>query len=200
MTGRTVTAALLAGVVLVLAGCGGSSSDSSAPATEAATTEAATTEAATTEAATTEAATTAEATTTDTTATDTGSSGSGSVIGAGADKQCRDLVSLAAKFTEALSAGAGGSSDAGLEKTAEAYSALASKAPEEIRGALKTFADVMANYAKAFSDLNLKAGDTPSASQLQELSKIGQRFNEADVQKASATLEAWSKKHCGTGG
>ena len=133
---------------------------------------------------------------TDETSTDETSTDDGGVLG-GLSGECQDLVEAGQAFGAALSSATGNGSNDDLGATAEAYKAFASKAPDELKDDFEALADVIDEYAGAIRDLDLKPGDTPSASQIAKLVAISQSFNTADVQNASAAIAAWTTKNCG---
>jgi hypothetical protein len=174
--------ALLAALMLVATGCGGSSNNS------AATTEAATTEAATTEETTTEAATTEEATTEAATTEATTTSALGGLVASG---KCKELANLGQKYSSALS-GAGGSQD--LKKTAQIVQEFADKAPSEIRADFQVVADYMSKVADVAG--NLKPGQTPDAATIAKLQKLSTEIDTQKLTTASQNITAWVSKNC----
>jgi phage host-nuclease inhibitor protein Gam len=110
--------------------------------------------------------------------------------------KCKSLVEAGQAFSAAI-ASAGGS-DNDLEAAAKAYQEFAAKAPAELKDDFKVLADIITKYAAELKDLDLKPGATPTADQLAKLTKLGQSFNGADVQKAAAAVAAWAQKNCAT--
>ena len=175
-----VLAASVAALALAAAGCGGGSESSGTDTTvAAATTEAATTEQSTTEEMTTEA---------DTSATDT------SAATGIADKDCLELASIGAQFSQAFSATGG----TNYEATTAFFQALADKAPDEIKGDIQTLSAAWVKIAAALKDANLTSGQVPSAETIAKLQKLSTTLDTPELKKATSNLEAWSKQHCGT--
>jgi hypothetical protein len=176
---------LLVVLLAIVAGCGGSSET-------AATTEAETTVQATT----TEETTTAEETTVteDTTAettteTDSSATGTGSFA---SSANCLKLLNLSSEFAKA--AGASGGND--LDATAKFFQKIADNAPDEIQGDFQIIAKAFTTYLKALDEANFKPGQTPTPAQIASLTKAAESFNQAEVTKASAHIDAWAKKNC----
>ena len=82
-------------------------------------------------------------------------------------KNCKELEGLAAKVSQSFQPNANGELD--LSKEADALDALANAAPDDIKGDFKTFADAFKKFAKAYGDVKLKPGETPSAAQIAKL-------------------------------
>jgi S-adenosylmethionine synthetase len=168
-----LAAALLVGLAAILAGCGGSSKTAN---TSAATTSAATTSAAAT-----------------TTATETSGAGETTTPAIASGKNCIKLLGLSGAFAQASQA-INGKSD--LENVAKFYQVLADKAPSEIRPDIQVIAKVMTTYIEQLSKAHFKPGTQPTPAQIQALTKAAQSFNQPDVAKASAHIQAWAKKNC----
>jgi hypothetical protein len=127
-------------------------------------------------------------------------SGSGSGAGSGSKsfastKNCKELEGLAAKVSQSFQPNANGEID--LNKEADALDALAGAAPDEIKSDFKTFADAFKQFAKAYGDVKLKPGETPSAAQIAKLGELSKSFNTAKLQQATQHLAAWGQSHCG---
>ena len=142
------------------------------------------------------------ATTTATAAASDQGSGSGSGSGSGtgsksfaSTKNCKELEGLAAKVSQSFQPNANGEID--LNKEADALDALAGAAPDEIKSDFKTFADAFKQFAKAYGDVKLKPGETPSAAQIAKLGELSKSFNTAKLQQATQHLAAWGQSHCG---
>jgi Flp pilus assembly protein TadD len=164
--------ALLAALVLVAAGCGGSDEASSDETTVETTTE-------------------TETTGEDMTETDTEDSD----LSAFASEDCLQLASIGAKLSESL--GATGSADP--EATAAVFDELVSKAPDEIKDDLTVMANAMDEIATALKDVDLSSG-TPDPEAIQKLQELGQTLDNAEIQQASDNLEAWATENCSTSG
>lgn len=192
MRSRYASLALAVVVLLVVtAGCGGSKKKSSSAAAANTSTPAATT-AATTAAETTSADTTASS-------TKTSSSSSSSNADKAALTHCPQLAQLGAKYAAALqaaNASAGNDPAKATENTAAIFDKLVGDAPSEIRGDLKAFSKVLHAYAAVLAKTHFQPGKVPTAAQLAALQKASQSFNSAELQKASAHLQAWVQSHC----
>jgi hypothetical protein len=179
-------AAAVAVLAFVAAGCGSSSDSSSEAAGDTAVTE--TSSSTSTSSSTGETST--ETTSSETTATDA----SGDLAGLTGD--CKDLAEAGQKFGAAIASSAsGGNGD--LAVTANAFKEFAAQAPDELKDDFEVLAHVFVVYAAALKGIDLKAGSTPTAAQIAKLTKLGQSFNSAEVQKASTDIAAWGKAHCG---
>ena len=165
---------LVLAVVLVAAGCGGGNDES----------------AASTETTTTEETTTSDTTTSDETTTE-GSTDTTDLSGILGDEDCLALASVGATMAQAFS-GASGSTD---DNTAE-LEALADKVPDEIKADVQVLARAFATYADKLQDIGVKAGQTPSAQQLQQLQTAIASLDQEELTAASQRIEAWSQKNC----
>lgn len=171
------------GVVLVLAlagaGCGGSND---------ATSDAAGDDTAIEESVSTETSVSTDDASTEQT-TDAGDS-----IG-GLSGECSDLVKASQAFGAAVASSLG-TGEGELGETADLYKAFAENAPDELKDDFETLADVMADYATALADLDIGAGETPSAEQIAKLAQIGQSLSTTEAQEASAAISAWTQENC----
>lgn len=172
------TAVAIAFLMLVAAGCGGSSDESSSAS---------------------ETTTSAETTTVDTgtsTEQSTGTTGSTDRSAAPTDA-CTELDELGQKYSAALAQATSGT-DASLGAIAVAISQLSSEVPDELQGDFKTIAGGIAAYAKAVQGLHLKPGDTPTPAQIAAITKAAKTFSTGEVGKAVNRVSAWVSKNCGT--
>ena len=201
-----VIAVPVAALVLVMAGCG--SSSSSAVDTTATVQSTDTSGGTDTSAMSTDTGVTDTSGGTDTSAstdtsggTDTGAStdttGSTGSISTGG---CKNLSNLGAKFAQALGAATNASGKPDLEATAKAYKAFAEQAPEEIRGAFRTVADAFSAYAEALKGVDLSSGKTPDAATLAKIAGAAKSLDNSKLTAANVQIEAWVKKNCSTGG
>jgi len=175
---RTMVIAVpVAALLLVAAGCGGSSDSSSGDST-------------TTIESTDTSSGTDTSSSTDATDTDVDVSLAG----------CTQLADLSVKFSQALGAATSGTGASDLEETAKVYEEFADQVPEEIRNAFKTVAAAFSTYADALKDVNLTPGQTPDADTLAKLAEAAKGFDNAELTAATAEIEAWVKKNCTTGG
>jgi hypothetical protein len=160
-------ALLVVSVALVAAGCGGGSNES----------------AASTETTTTESTATTEETSTESTGTTTDLSG---VLN---DKDCLALAGIGASFAQAVT----GATD---EQAAAELQQLVDKVPDEIKADVQTLAQWFADYTAKLKDIGIKAGQTPTAAQLQQLQAAISSSNQQELQAASQRLQAWSTENC----
>ena len=169
----------IAGAALVLmlagAGCGGSNDAANDAVGEDTITE--------------ESTSTATSASTDEASTDTvGSTG-------GLSGECSDLVEASQAFGAAVASSLGTGSDH-LGDTADLYKSFAENAPDELKDDFETLANLMADYATALADLDLQAGETPSAEQITKLATIGQSLSTSEAQEATAAISAWTQENC----
>ena len=184
-------AAVIAALAFVVAGCGGSSdSGSNAAADTVVADTSASTDDMSTETTSTD-MTSADTTSTGTSSTDT----NGSV--AGLSGECKSLAEASQKFSEA-SAKVGQSGGNDLGTTADAFDDLAAAAPDELKDDFRVLADVMKQYSEVLKDVDLEAGEVPSADQVAKLARLGQSLGAQNVQKASAAIATWTTEHCGS--
>lgn len=113
-------------------------------------------------------------------------------------KNCRQLAALGTKIAQAIQASSGAGTGA-LGDEANVFKALADAAPSEIRGDFQTFAAAFAAYAQALTKAGFKAGQTPTAAQIAELTTAAKAFNTPKLQAAEKHLAAWGQKNCGVG-
>jgi hypothetical protein len=174
---------LLAATALVAAGCGSKKSSGNAVATQSTQTTTTTPAATTT--------TTAAASTTTTTPTST-TAAAAIAAGIATSKNCRDLVNLSSKLSQAITGNASGN-----VKAYSAYlKALAEKAPPDIRPDFKVISDAYAKIADALGSTNLSSGQTPDAATIAKLMKLGQEIDQTALAKASTNIGAWLQKNC----
>jgi hypothetical protein len=180
-------AAAIAVLAFVVAGCGGSSDSGSNAAADTAATE--------TAASTDDMST--ETTSADTTSADTGTSSTDTNSVTGLSGECTSLAEASRKFSEA-SAKVGQSGGNDLGATADAFEDLAAAAPDELKDDFRVLADVMKQYSEVLKDVDLKAGEVPSADQVAKLARLGQSLGAQKVQRASAAIATWTTEHCGS--
>jgi hypothetical protein len=174
---------LLALVVLVFAaaGCGGGDDEAGGDTDTVTITD------------TTDTDETTDDTTTDETTDETDTDISGLDF---ASEECQDLISASAALSQAFGAAATGSD---LSDEAEAFEDFADDVPEEIRDDVQVLAAAYAQYAEVLQDVDLGAGETPSAQQALELSQALASIDQADVAAASQRLSTWAQENCSTG-
>jgi hypothetical protein len=194
-----VIAVPVAALVLVAAGCGGSSNESAGGST--ATIESVDTSVSTDTTAST------DTSATDTTATDTGSTDTSSTTDTGATDTtassgnasfagCPKLAELSTKYAQILGAATSGNGKTDIEAVAKAYKSLAEEVPEEIRGSFRTLADAFTVYAEAFKGIDLSSGKTPDAATIAKIASATKALDNKKLSAATAQIEAWAQKNC----
>jgi hypothetical protein len=177
-----IIAVPVAALLLVAAGCGGSSSDTAGDTT-------ATIASIDTTAADTTAADTTEST--DTIGTDTSSSTEDASL-----EGCTKLTELSVKFSQALGSASSGSGAPDLQATAKAYEEFADQVPEEIRDAFRTVAAAFSTYADVLKDVDLSSGETPDPDTLAKLADAAKALDNTKLTAATTEIEAWAKANC----
>ncbi len=172
---RLTIAIVLTVFALAGAGCGGGDEASG-------TTDTTATETTTTDETTTEDTTTDETTTEETTTDSSGGLGSG---------DCEELVNASAELAQAFAA-AGGTGDFG--QASEFFDRF--EAPDEIRADFRILADAYAQYARAFQDVGLESGQTPTVEQLQQLQQELASIDQPNVAAASERISTWVNQNC----
>jgi mevalonate kinase len=199
-----VIAVPVAALVLVAAGCGGSSSSSAGDTTA--------TVASVDTSASTDTSVSTDMTSTDTGATDTGATDTGATdTTAGTDTTtttsggnasfagCKKLIDLSGKYSQVIAAATSANGKTNFETIAKAYKAFAEEVPEEIRGAFRTLAEAFSSYAEAFKGIDLSSGKTPDPATLAKLANAAKSLDNKKLTAATAEIEAWGKKNCKTG-
>ena len=156
-------------VSLALVAAGcGGGSDESAASTETTTTE----------------ATTSESTTTES----TGTADLSSILN---DKDCLALAGIGATFAQAVT----GASD---EQAAHELQQLVDKVPDEIKPDVQVLAEWFTQYTAKLKDIGIKAGQTPTAAQLQQLQAAlsSANANQQELTTASQHIETWAQNNC----
>ncbi len=169
---RATTLLVLAMLALAAGGCGGSKKSASE------------TTASTTTTTTTESSSTAESSTT------TGNTATAPVFASG---KCKSLAASAAKINEQTSAA---TASGNLEDAAKKFQAYVDIAPSEIKGDVQTVADAFKSYAAALKGVNLTAGKTPSAADIQKITTAAKSFSQTKVKAAVQHIRAWVQKNC----
>lgn len=95
------------------------------------------------------------------------------------------------QFTSALS-GSGGD----FSTAADELDQLADTAPEEIADAFQSYADELRPVFEGLADLDLSAGEVPSADQIGELSSLTQDVDQSVIQDASAEIQTYFEEDC----
>jgi predicted RND superfamily exporter protein len=161
-----LTSILLVALVVLVAGCGGSSKKSASTNTESTATQ----------------TTSAETTATETTA---GTSNSGSAV------DCTQLANLSKKYTAAFSS-MGANADMG--QVAQSLDDFAAQVPAEIRPDMQVIADVFKEYAKAMEGVSAGTATTPE--QVAKLQKLSTLLSQKKVTQATQHLQAWMQATC----
>ena len=172
---------LLIAAVLAVAGCGGSKKSSASPPVTV------------TVAPTTPATTTTATQTTTSESTTTTSAGGGT--GSGSFKNCGSLTSFGQEFAKAMAASSTAGT-AGLGSQAATFKAFADKAPDAIRGDMRTIADALAKYAEALKGVDLKSGQAPSAEVMAKLQAAVKDINQPAVAAAGKHISTWVQSNC----
>ena len=172
MNGRKVMVLLLAALALAAAGCGGDESNEASGDTDTTVVE----------------ETTTEDTTEETTSEDSTETTDDDVALGG---KCAEFAGLGARISQAM---AGGNS--GLDEASELFDELASEVPDEIRADFEVIAENFAELAEVLKDVDLSAGEQPSAEDLAKLQELTASMDSAEVTKASQNIEAWVQQNC----
>jgi hypothetical protein len=169
------------------AGCGGGDDESSSD--TVAVTDSVSTDEETTDETTTDEETTTDGETTDDTDTD---------VTGGFDfssEECRDLLNASTAFSQAIGAASSGQGS-DLTDAADAFQEFADNVPEEIRADVQVLAEVYAKYAEVFADIDLQAGETPTAEQIAQLSQAFQSIDTEEASAASERIGTWAQENC----
>ena len=177
VNGRRLAVLFIAVLVLVAAGCGGSSSNEASSDT--------------TTAATDTTASTDTGMSTDTTATDTGSAGSTGATVPALSGKCKDLAQLGTKLSQSM---AGQTGD--LQDASKVVDELAGQVPDEIKPDFEIIAKNFKKIAVALKGVDLQSGKTPNAASLAKLQQVVSSIDSAEVRQATAHIEAWAQKNC----
>lgn len=132
--------------------------------------------------------TTTEETTTDDETTD-GTDTDGGLV----SEDCQELSTASSALGDVLS---GASTGDEIDEASERFRAFAEQVPEDIRDDVLVLAEVYETYAEAFADLDLEAGETPSAEQIQELTALVADIDQQAVAEASTNLTTWVTENC----
>lgn len=135
-------------------------------------------------------------TTTGSSSGSTSTTSSGSTGGSSGDvsKSCLNFANAAGKLGAALAST--GSPTADSESLKTYFEGLADKAPSDIKASFQTLADAISKYVDTIKGLKLKAGDQPSASDVQKLQAAAASLGTSDVKAASEKISAWVKAGC----
>ena len=176
-----VIAVPVAALLLVIAGCGGSSNSA-----EDSTTAIESTGGTDTTAGTDTGAGTDTTSSADTTDSDLEVSFEG----------CPELTDLSAEVSKAFQTATSGTGEADLDAIVDAYDKFSDEAPEEIRDAFKTLAGAFEQYAEVLGDIDLSSGETPTADDVAKMAEAAKSFSDAKLTAATAEIEAWVQKNC----
>jgi hypothetical protein len=112
-------------------------------------------------------------------------------------KNCRDLAGLASKVAAAVTA-TSGDPMATLKTEAQQMQALASAAPSGVRDDFETFAAAFSSFLHTLDKAGYKAGSNapPTAAQVAALTKAAKSLNTPKLQHAEQHLSAWASKNC----
>jgi hypothetical protein len=130
-------------------------------------------------------------TTAETTSTSTESTGTTGLTGVLNDEDCLALAGIGATFAQAVTV-------ASDEQAAKELQQLVEKVPDEIKPDVQVLAAWFSEYTAKLKDVGIKAGQTPTAAQLQQLqaaiSSAGS--NQQELQTASKHIETWAQTNC----
>lgn len=160
------------------AGCGGGDDEESAGDTTAITDSVSTDE-------TTDETTTDEETTTD--------DGTDTDIPDFASGDCQELVNASSAIGEALS---GANTPDEVEEASDRFHEFAEQVPEEIQDDVQVLAEVYDKYISVIADIDLQAGETPTAEQIGQLTAALQDIDQQAVTEASTNLSTWAQENC----
>jgi hypothetical protein len=163
-------------VALVGAGCGGG--DESSGNTAATLTD----------------TTATDETTTDETTTDAGTTTDATDLSALTSEDCLAFIGAAAAVGQAFS-GTSGNVD-----QSKFFAKYADRVPEEIKADLQVMADAGAAASAAYSKLDLKPGETPSAEQMAQYTAALEAIDQEEFNAASQRVGAWTEEVCPAGG
>jgi len=138
--------------------------------------------------ATTDESTTEETSTDEETGTDTDTDASGLASG-----DCEELVNASSAIGEALS---GANTPDEVEAASDRFHEFADQVPEEIQDDVQVLADVYDKYVSVLADIDLQAGETPSADQIQQLTAALASIDQQKVTEASTNLTNWATANC----
>ena len=108
-------------------------------------------------------------------------------------EECRELVGLGAKVTEALGGAAGGD----VEDTQEFLDAYADEAPEEIRDDFKVIAEAYGKIAEALERVDVSSGAQPDPEALAKLQALASELDQPRLEEANENITAWVNENCG---
>jgi len=165
-----VALALLAGLAVVASGCGGSSKKAASSTTTA---------------------TSGAAATTSSSKTSTQSAPTFATA-----HNCAQLAALGAQVAKSLQV-TSGDLQATVANEDKVLQAMANAVPSEVRGDFQTFVGAFHTYVQALEKIGLKAGSTPTAAQIAQLTAAGKAFSSPKLQAAEQHLSAWASKNCG---
>jgi hypothetical protein len=108
--------------------------------------------------------------------------------------ECRELVELGTKVSQAL----GGTGGPELENTQEFLDEFADEAPEEIRDDFQVIAEAYAKIAEALGDVDVSAGAQPDPEAIAKLQQLSQELDQAELEEANRNITEWVEENCGT--
>jgi hypothetical protein len=165
----SLAGALLGGLVLMTAGCGGSGSNA---------------------AATTPATTTSAPTTTASMTTNSTGGGLGNLV---TPANCQKLYDLSSQFAAAFAG-----TNENIEDQAAVFRQFADQTPEEIRPDFQTIAEAYAKIAEALKGVDLTSGKTPSPTVMAKLAALSGQLDQAKLAQAEAHISNWATENCTT--
>ncbi len=167
---QLAAAVLVAGLAVLVAGCGGGGNKGSAPPDNGIT----------------------HAGTTTLQNTTTG----GSTPSFASAKNCQDLAGIAAKAAAAVAAS--GNSTNAIQTESTELQALAQAAPSDIKGDFQTFAAAFAGFQHALQSSGYKLGSKtpPTAAQAAAFALAAKAFSSPKLKQAEQHLSAWAHQNC----
>jgi hypothetical protein len=138
------------------------------------------------------------ATETDTVATDTTTTDDETTTdddsGSFAAGDCGQFEETYTQLSNAFAASGG--TDADLDEVQSQFEEFVEGAPDEIEDDLQVLADAYTVYIEALGDIELDAGETPSAEDLAQLQEAIASLDQAAITEASANVSAWTTENC----
>jgi len=105
--------------------------------------------------------------------------------------KCAELAGIGAKLSQSLT---GQSGD--LDEAARVFDEIADEVPDEIKADYEVIAENFGKIAEALKDVDLQSGEAPNAEAIAKLQQLATSMDSAEVQEASANIEAWAEKNC----
>jgi hypothetical protein len=110
-----------------------------------------------------------------------------------ASEDCQELVNASSAIGEALS---GANTPDEVQEASDRFHEFAEQVPEEIQDDVQVLADVYDRYITVIADIDLQAGETPTAEQIGQLTAALQDIDQQAVTEASTNLSTWATENC----